>query len=127
METIIAACGLVCSRCDSYRATQANDREKLELVAADWRKRYNSPQITADNIRCNGCMTAGGPKCGHCDSGCQIRACAMRKNLSTCGQCLEFPCSQINELHGFMGEQGKRLKELLDALGAAEKAMHSAF
>ncbi|GEM_PF-3666499 len=34
----IAPCGLVCSRCDAYRATQLNAPEKLELVAAKWRE-----------------------------------------------------------------------------------------
>lgn len=127
METIIAACGLVCSRCDSFRATRENSAEKLELVAADWQKRYNCDEISAQNIRCNGCMTEGGPKCGHCESGCQVRACAREKNLSNCGECGDFPCAALSQLHGFMGEQGQRLHELLFAVGNAEKAMHSAF
>lgn len=127
METVIAACGLVCSRCDAYRATKEGSLEKLELVAADWRRRYACDQIAASNIRCNGCMTDGGPKCGHCESACEVRKCAMGKGVSTCAQCASFPCERLSGLYGFMGEQGRRLMELLEALRAAEKAMHSAF
>lgn len=127
METIIAACGLVCSRCDAYRATRDDDRDKLEMVAADWRQRYRCPEIAADNIRCNGCMTEGGPKCGHCETGCGVRRCAMDKKVSTCSQCDAFPCTVVSDLYGFMGEQGERLRALQFSLRAAENAMHSAF
>ena len=37
MDKIIAYCGLVCSDCSAYVATQANDQEALERVAAQWR------------------------------------------------------------------------------------------
>lgn len=127
METIIAACGLVCSRCDAYRATRENDLNKLELVAADWRKRYQTDEIKAENVRCNGCMTEGGPKCGHCDSMCGIRKCAREKGLSTCAQCAEFPCGILSELHGYMGEQGLVVSDFLRSLRSCERAMHSSF
>lgn len=127
METLIAACGLVCSRCDAFRATRENSQEKLERVAADWRKRYNCGEINAENIRCNGCMTDGGPKCGHCESNCETRKCALSKKLSTCSQCADFPCEKLRSLYGFMGKQGEKLLELQKALSAAEKSMHSAF
>ncbi len=127
METFIAACGLICSRCDAFRATKEDSQEKLELVAADWRKRYNCPDIAAENIRCNGCMTEGGPKCGHCEKGCGIRACAISKKLSTCAECGEFPCKQLSDLHGFMGKQGEHLKALLSQIKEIKGIMHSAF
>ncbi len=37
MDTIIAYCGLVCSDCPAYIATQAGDDDALERVAAQWR------------------------------------------------------------------------------------------
>lgn len=127
METIISACGLLCSRCDAFRATLANDPAKLELVAADWRVRYQNGDITAANVRCNGCMVEGGPKCGHCESGCGVRKCALDKKHSTCAECASFPCEQLDGLYGFMGAQGKLNRQLLEAVRGVKGAMHSAF
>ena len=47
MDKIVAYCGLVCTGCPAYVATQADDRAALEKVAAEWRKAFNSPEITA--------------------------------------------------------------------------------
>ncbi len=127
METIIAACGLVCSRCDAFRASREGNAEKLELVAADWRKRYNCLEIKAENIRCNGCMTEGGPKCGHCESSCEVRKCALERKVSNCGQCASFPCEKLSGLYSFMGEQGKAQERMLRAAKEVEGLMHSAF
>ena len=127
MQINIAPCGIICSKCDAFIATQLNDPEKLELVASDWRKRYQCDAISAENIRCNGCMTDGGPKCMHCENECGIRKCAIAKNVSVCGECKEYPCTQLDELHGFMGEQAIPQKIMLKAIGEVEKKMHSAF
>lgn len=127
MPINIAACGLVCSQCDAYRATAENSQSKLELVAADWRQRYHCDQIKADNIRCNGCMTEGGPKCGHCESQCQIRRCALDKKINNCGECADFPCGKLEEFFGFVGPQGQAQKELLSAIADVKEQMHSAF
>ena len=127
MQINIAPCGLVCSKCDAFIATQLNDPAKLELVAADWRKRYQCDDINIENIRCNGCMTDGGPKCTHCESGCDVRKCAIARNVAVCGECKDYSCTKLNELHGYMGEQAVPQKTMLKAIGEIEKKMHSAF
>lgn len=48
MDKMIAYCGLVCTNCPAYVATQADDRDALEKVAAQWREQFNSPEITND-------------------------------------------------------------------------------
>ena len=35
-ETMIAYCGLVCSECEAYQATQANHMPALEALAVRW-------------------------------------------------------------------------------------------
>jgi hypothetical protein len=65
MDRIIAYCGLVCSDCSAYVATQANDQEALERVAAQWREEYNAPNITVESVICDGCLD-GGRLCSHC-------------------------------------------------------------
>ena len=77
MNGIIAYCGLVCTDCAAYVATQANDRQALERVAVEWRETFNAADITADSIACDGCVGSnGGRLCDHCYV-CEIRSCDL--------------------------------------------------
>ncbi len=127
MQINISPCGLVCSKCDAYRATQMNDPEKLEMVAADWRKRYQCPDIKAELIPCDGCMTEGGRKCYHCDNSCTIRPCAIAKGVQICSECPEYPCERLTEFFGYVKGQSESMKKMLDAIAEVESKMHSAF
>ena len=88
MDRLIAYCGLICSECPAYLATQANERAELERVAAMWREEFNAPNITAESILCDGC-TATGHKSGY-SAECEIRACAMALNVTTCAHCADY-------------------------------------
>ncbi len=128
MQINIAPCGLVCSRCDAYRATKLDDPEKLEMVAADWRKRYNCEDIKAELLPCDGCMNDGGRKSYYCGSVCGIRKCAIGKGVGVCSECRDY--SSCAEIAGFLGhpsEQCKAMKKMLDAIAEVESKMHSAF
>jgi hypothetical protein len=127
MQIHIAPCGLVCDRCDAYRATQLNDPEKLELVAADWRKRYQCEEIKAELIPCDGCMTDGGRKCYHCENTCEIRRCALAKGVKICSECSEYPCKTLDHFLAYATEQGLAMRKMLDAVADVEHKMHSAF
>ncbi|MBN2003627.1 MAG: DUF3795 domain-containing protein [Anaerolineae bacterium] len=93
MEKIIAYCGLTCSDCPAYIATQSHDQAALEAVAAQWRQEYNAPGITVESVLCDGCLT-GPNKCGHC-SECNIRACGVEHGVANCAHCAEYPCDQL--------------------------------
>jgi hypothetical protein len=93
MTTLIAACGLDCAQCEAYIATQADDLLALERIAQRWSKEYNAPGMTADNIQCDGCITAG-RKGGHCAE-CQIRLCAVERGLPNCAACPEYACANL--------------------------------
>lgn len=127
MQINISPCGLVCSRCDAYRATQENSAEKLELVAADWRKRYHCDDIKAEFLPCDGCMTEGGRKCYHCENTCEIRPCAIKKGVKVCSECTEYPCGKLKEFFSYAPEQSGAMKKMLDAIAEVEKKMHSTF
>lgn len=128
MQINISPCGLVCSQCDAYRATQLNDTEKLELVAADWRERYCCPDIKAESLSCDGCMTEGGRKCFHCGNICTIRPCAIAKGVKVCSECPEYPCSQLNDFFKYVPEkQSGSMKKMLESIAEVEAGMHSAF
>jgi hypothetical protein len=94
MTTLIAACGLDCSICDAYVATQANDQAALEGIAAKWRVEFKAPTLTAANILCDGCM-AGGRTIGHCAE-CDIRLCALERGVTNCAECLDYGCDKLS-------------------------------
>jgi hypothetical protein len=100
MDKIIAYCGLVCSDCPAYVATQADDRAALEQVAAQWREEFNAPDLTVESIICDGCLTDEGRKCNHCFE-CQIRACAMERGVANCAYCDDYGCEKIEGFFGF--------------------------
>ena len=128
MQINISPCGLVCSRCDAYRATQLDDPAKLELVAADWRQRYHCDDIKAELIRCDACMTAGGRKCHHCEHTCRIRPCALAKGVKICSECPDYPCAALKDFFNCVPEQQSgAMKKMLEAIAEVELKMHSAF
>ena len=114
MVSLIAACGLDCAQCDSYKATQANDLLMLEATVVKWTKEYNAPGLTVENIQCDGCMTAG-RKTGHCGE-CQIRLCAIDRGLANCAVCPDYAACE--KLQGFLNAvpQAKRNLEAIRAV-----------
>ena len=96
---MIAYCGLVCTDCPAYVATQADDREVLERVAAQWREEYNAPDITVESVICDGCLD-GGRKSGYCST-CEIRACAVEHGVVNCAHCADYACGR---LEGFLSQ-----------------------
>jgi len=102
MERIIAYCGLVCTECPAYIATQADDQAALEHVAAQWREQYNAPQITAESVLCDGC-TVDGRHCGHWTE-CDIRICAQDRGVANCAHCADYACEKLDGFFTFVPE-----------------------
>ena len=113
MDKIIAYCGLVCSDCLAYVATQANDQAALEKVAAQWRQEFNAPNITVESIICDGCLDSG-RKCSHCAE-CQIRACGVERGVANCAHCANY--NTCDKLQGFFGF-APQARATLDAIRA---------
>lgn len=114
MERIIAYCGLACSDCGAYTATQADDRAALERVAAQWRQEYNAPGITVESVLCDGCLT-GPRKCGHCAE-CNIRACGVARGVANCAHCADY--ATCDKIQGFFA-MVPPARATLDAVRAA--------
>jgi hypothetical protein len=100
MDRIVAYCGLVCTDCPAYVATQADDRAALERVAAQWREEYNAPNITVESVICDGCLTDEGRKCSHCAE-CEIRACGVARGVVNCAHCADYACEKLEGFFGF--------------------------
>ena len=99
MEKIIAYCGLVCTGCPAYIATQASDQEALQKVAEQWSKQFNAT-LTAKDVLCDGCLAAEGRHVGHW-SECKIKACAVEKKVRNCAHCSDYACKELETFFGF--------------------------
>lgn len=91
---MVAFCGLLCTECPAYVATQANDEDALARVAKKWGEEYHIPGVTVDSIRCDGCVSVGGQKCGHCAQ-CEISSCGLARRVANCGHCTDYPCEKL--------------------------------
>jgi len=100
MEKIIAYCGLICTGCPAYIATQADDDAARERVAALWRAEFNAPGITAASINCDGCLGKTGRKFSHCLE-CEMRVCGMERGVENCAHCADYACEKLERFFGF--------------------------
>ncbi|MBI5543894.1 MAG: DUF3795 domain-containing protein [Deltaproteobacteria bacterium] len=100
MKPMIACCGLVCTDCPAYKATQANDVALAQATARQWSEQFHV-EVKVEHVWCDGCVVEG-KKCAHCGK-CEIRACAIKRKVATCAACGEFDtCSTLSSLHAMM-------------------------
>ena len=109
MNHRIAYCGLDCEACDAYLATLHNDQALREKTAKLWAELNNAP-ILPEHIHCQGCR-ADGAKTIFCEQLCEIRRCARRKGVATCGGCPELEgCPTVDAILSRTPEARKNLK-----------------
>jgi len=93
MDKMIAYCGIVCTECPAFIATQENDDAKRKEVAEAWSKQYKMP-VKAKDINCDGCKTEGKRLIGYCNI-CEIRKCGKQKLVENCAHCDEYGCEKL--------------------------------
>ena len=93
MRKMIAYCGLDCEKCDAYIATINDDQGLREKTAKAWSE-LNQVPILPEHINCQGCR-AEGIKTVFCDSLCEIRQCALKKGVKTCGDCPDMKTCKL--------------------------------
>jgi hypothetical protein len=93
MPKLIAYCGLVCSDCPAYKATQSGDPQALAELAAQWSKEFKE-EIAPDACLCDGCLPTDGRLVGYA-SQCKIRPCAIAKKVKNCGHCADYACDDL--------------------------------
>jgi Protein of unknown function (DUF3795) len=92
-EIMISCCGLDCSKCEGYLATQADDNEMRASVAKEWSERYKA-DIKAEHINCDGCCSDG-RKFFYCSDMCELRKCCLEKELVNCAACNMYACDKL--------------------------------
>jgi len=89
----IGYCGLVCSDCKAFIATQNNDDKLRKKTAKEWTERYekgkrNRPPVKPEDINCKGCLSDG-PIYFYYQQ-CKIRKCGLRKGIKNCKECEDY-------------------------------------
>ena len=115
METMIAMCGLVCTDCPAYQATQADDQAAREQVAAQWREMFQAPNITAEAINCDGCLSTTGRLFAHCLE-CEIRASGLKHGVANCAHCPDYACEKLSGFFQAVPDARARLDGIHQAL-----------
>ena len=110
MQEIVAYCGLVCTECPAYKATQQNDDKARAKVAEAWSKQFKHNFQTED-INCNGCLTVGDIQFSYCST-CDIRNCGVDRKVLNCAYCIDYPCDKLNNLHAEVAEAKAKLEAI---------------
>jgi len=110
---IIAYCGLDCSKCDAYTATQARDFERKGGIAKRWTEELNL-EFKPEDIDCKGCTSD--KVSGWCTKICRIRPCAEVMKVETCAHCRGYPCEILTEFLSNETEATRTLDEIRKSL-----------
>lgn len=106
---MISVCGLNCSACPAFLATQKNDDEERKNVAGMWSKQFNA-EIKPEDINCNGCASRKEPHFNYC-AVCEIRKCGLERNIDNCAGCKDYACEKLSQLHNMAPEAKQNLEE----------------
>lgn len=109
MNKLIAPCGIDCSECTTYIATQANDDTYREAAAKRIREQYKI-SINKEDINCLGCLEPG-KHIGYC-AVCKIRECSVQKDVESCAQCDTYPCEDLASFHKHAPEAKEYIEKL---------------
>ncbi len=109
MEKMIAYCGIVCTECPAFLATQNDDDNERKRVAELWSKQFNS-DIKPEDINCVGCLSKG-THFSYCND-CCIKKCAEEKGVINCAYCDNYPCERLNKFFKMATEAKNTLDEI---------------
>ena len=113
MERMVAFCGIVCTKCPAYLATQKDDDEERKRVAQMWTKQFNT-EIKPETINCDGCLAENGRHIEYCQL-CEIRECGLEKGVKNCAFCDEYPCDKLEGFFAHAPDAQATLEEIRNA------------
>jgi len=111
MDKMIAFCGLTCTECPAFIATQKDDDEERTKVAEMWSKEFNE-EVKPEDINCDGCLTEEGGRVFNYCKVCKIRECGKEKAVENCAYCDDYACGILNEILNDVPEAKIALEEI---------------
>jgi hypothetical protein len=109
-KKMIAYCGITCSECPAYIATQKNDDALRAETAKKWSEMFKA-EIKPADINCDGCPTESPRLFNYC-SVCEIRKCAREKKVASCAACPEYSCKKLDDFLAQVPEARAALEAL---------------
>ena len=96
----LAACGIDCNECASYKVTMEQDWNAAEVLVEWYRnmgwigENEGAEAVMKTNPLCRGCWNTAKDDCFFkCICGSRdFRICCTEKQINHCGECNEFPC-----------------------------------
>ena len=114
MNQMTGFCGLICSQCDAFIATQNDDDEKRAEVARLWSQQFKI-DMKPEDINCDGCISDGERHVGHCYV-CEIRKCGKQKNIPNCAHCDDYACDKLKGFFKMVPDAQKHLDGIRNGL-----------
>ena len=90
MTKAIAFCGLICTDCPTFLATQNDDDRARKKTAEMYAEKFGF-NMKLEDINCDGCHSNTGRLTSYCQT-CNIRKCGKTKGIDNCTSCNEQPC-----------------------------------
>jgi hypothetical protein len=114
MDEMIAFCGLTCTQCPGYLATQNDDDDARRKVAEEWSKEFKA-EIKPEDINCDGCIVTDGRHIGYC-SMCEIRKCGLGRAVENCAHCADYACDKLEKFLSQVPDARKTLEGIRGGL-----------
>ncbi len=110
MDKMVAFCGITCSECPAFLATQKDDDNERKKIAEMWSKQFNE-EIKPEGINCDGCLLESDRLFSYCRV-CEIRKCAQEKEVKNCAYCDDYVCEKLNNFFDHASEAKVTLEEI---------------
>ena len=114
MDKMIAFCGIVCTECPAFLATQKDDDNERRKVAELWCKEFKA-EIKPEDINCDGCLSEDGKLFSH-PRVCEIRKCGQERNVKNCAYCDDYACEKLNKFFGMAPDAKATLEQIRKSL-----------
>jgi len=111
MEEMVAYCGLVCSDCPTFQATQNDDDAARQKTASLYSEKFGF-NLKPEDINCDGCLSNGEKLIAYCQT-CKIRKYCRDKGLNNCAVCDEQPCDNLLKFHEFSPDAKAQFNSLV--------------
>ena len=114
----LAACGIDCNECASYKVTMEQNLESAELMLPWFRSQglieenEGAEAVVKYAPFCTGCWNIAGDCYWTGCNNCNLRICCIEKQISHCGECSNFPCEPYKKFASG-GEVYKKAMEYL--------------